>query len=82
MACICICFALGIDFKNIVKNISNIVAAPGRLELVSGSKNFSVLVRILEATDGKTDVLVDVAQGHDVIVVAHEHEVHIEAIIL
>lgn len=57
LACICICFALGIDFKNIVKNISNIVAAPGRLELVSGSKNFSVLVDYAHTDDALQNVL-------------------------
>jgi len=57
LACIGICFALGIDFENIVKNISNIVAAPGRLEPVNGNKDFSVFVDYAHTDDALQNVL-------------------------
>ncbi len=58
LACVCICVALGIEFKKIVANISNIVSAPGRLELVQSNKEFSVLVDYAHTDDALRNVLI------------------------
>ena len=57
LACISICYSLGIKFENIIYNIPNIVAAPGRLELVRSKKDFSVIVDYAHTDDALQNVL-------------------------
>lgn len=57
LACICICFSLGIKFEYIINNISKTVAAPGRLEPVNNNKEFSVLVDYAHTDDALQNVL-------------------------
>ncbi len=52
-----ICMAIGLDFNKVVECLKNISGAPGRLERVNGSKDFSVIVDYAHTDDALKNVL-------------------------
>lgn len=52
-----ICMAAGLDFNKVVECLKNISGAPGRLERVNGSTDFSVIVDYAHTDDALKNVL-------------------------
>ena len=57
LAVICICVSIGIELKQVIKNLSNMTGAPGRLEKIKSDKNFSVIVDYAHTDDALKNVL-------------------------
>lgn len=57
LAVICICISIGIDLKEVVNHLQNMVGAPGRLERIKSNKDFSVVVDYAHTDDALKNVL-------------------------
>ena len=57
LAVICICVSIGIDLKEVVNHLQNMVGAPGRLERIKSNKDFSVVVDYAHTDDALKNVL-------------------------
>ena len=57
LAVFCICVAVGIKFETIIKQLENVVGAPGRLEIIKSKKDFSVIVDYAHTDDALKNVL-------------------------
>ena len=57
LAVFCICISIGLEFNKIVDCLKEISGAPGRLERVNGSKDFSVIVDYAHTDDALKNVL-------------------------
>ena len=57
LAVFCICISIGFDFGKVVDCLKEISGAPGRLERVKGSKDFSVIVDYAHTDDALKNVL-------------------------
>lgn len=57
LAVFCICISIGLEFNKIVDCLEEISGAPGRLERVNGSKDFSVIVDYAHTDDALKNVL-------------------------
>lgn len=57
LAVFCICVSVGLEFDKIVNCLKEISGAPGRLERVKGSKDFSVIVDYAHTDDALKNVL-------------------------
>ena len=57
LAVFCICASIGIELKQIVENLKNIISAPGRLERIKNSTDFSVIVDYAHTDDALKNVL-------------------------
>jgi len=57
LAVFCICIAVGIKFETIIKQLKNMTGAPGRLEIIKSTKDFSVIVDYAHTDDALKNVL-------------------------
>ena len=57
LAVICVCVSIGIELKDIVEHLKNMVGAPGRLEKIKSDKDFSVIVDYAHTDDALKNVL-------------------------